>query len=180
MKKLLATLAITLGTAAFAQADAQQNTQAQQEQKNNEGRKISTGIEATEVLPGTSGAQANKDDKNVNKDQQKALMNKTHAFNVNGTLKRLDGNEVTLSRQNLNLPDVDLDVRDQTQVMLDGKKVAVRDIPEGAQVRARFQLDRDDAVAVELNATSPKGVKKTQNTTTQPVPETQPAPATHE
>jgi hypothetical protein len=161
MKKLLATLAITLGTAAFAQADTQQNTQAQQEQKNNEGRKITTGIEATEVLPGTSGAQANKDTKDVNvtKDQ-KALMNKTHAFNVNGTLKRLDGNEVILSRQTQNLPDVDLDVRDQTQVMLDGKKVAVGDIPEGAQVRARFQLDGDDVVAVELNATSPKGVKK--------------------
>lgn len=162
MKKLLATLAITLGTAAFAQADTQQNTQAQQEQKNNEGRKISTGIEATEVLPGTSGAQAHKDaqDVNVTKDQHKALMNKTHAFNVNGTLKRLDGNEVVLSRQNQNLPDVDLDVRDQTQVMLDGKKVAVGDLPEGAQVRARFQLDGDDVVAVELNATSPKGVKK--------------------
>jgi hypothetical protein len=162
MKKLLATLAITLGTAAFAQADTQQNTQAQQEQKNNEGRKLSTGIEATEVLPGTSGAQANKDNKDVTvtKDQQKALMNKTHAFNVNGTLKRLDGNEVILSRQTQNLPDVDLDVRDQTQVMLDGKKVAVGDIPEGAQVRARFQLDGDDVVAVELNATSPKGVKK--------------------
>ncbi|WP_257451198.1 hypothetical protein [Archangium lipolyticum] len=173
MKKLLAALAFTLGTAAFAQADTQQNTQAQQEQKSNEGRKLSTGIEATEVLPGTSGAQANKGTQELTQDQQKALMNKAHAFNVNGTLKDAERDEVTLSRQNLNLPDVELDVRDQTQVMLDGKKVAVGDIPEGAQVRARFQMHGDNAVALELNATSPKGVKKgakMDKGTTQPAP----------
>jgi hypothetical protein len=51
-------------------------------------------------------------------------------------------------------------VRDQTTVLLDGKKVAVGDIPEGAQVRASFQIDGDDAVALEIKATSPKGTKK--------------------
>jgi hypothetical protein len=45
--------------------------------------------------------------------------------------------------------------------MLDGKKVEKTDqIPEGAQVRAKFQLEGQEVVALELRATSPKGVKK--------------------
>ena len=66
---------------------------------------------------------------------------------------------ITLARQGL--PDADLDVRDQTKVMLDGKKVELKAIPEGAQVRAKFQLEGEQPVAVEINAKSPKGTKKT-------------------
>jgi flagellar motor protein MotB len=160
MKKLLATLVITLGTAALAQSDV--DTKTQQENQRNDTSRIETGVDSTEVLPGLSGSKAQKQaDKQQASGAQKtsdaALMNKANAFNLNGTLKKgSDKGEITLSRQNQNLPDVDLDVREQTQVMLDGKKVAVADIPEGAQVRARFQLVEDDVVAVEINATSPK------------------------
>jgi hypothetical protein len=158
MKKLLAALVLTLSSAALAQTDAtQQNTQAQEENKKNDPSRVETGVEATEVLPGLSGSQAQKQEK---KQTDIALMNKAHAFNVNGTFKGSAMGGITLSRPNQNLPDVDLDVRDQTKVMLDGKKVAVRDIPEGAQVRASFQIDGDDAVALEIKATSPKGTKK--------------------
>lgn len=158
MKKLLATLVITLGTAALAQSDV--DTKAQQENKRNDTTRVETGVEATDVLPGLSGSKAQQQQSQASgtqKSSDAAVMNKAHAFKITGTLKKdSDRDEITLSRQNQNLPDVDLDVRDQTQVMLDGKKVAVGDIPEGAQVRASFQLVEDDAVAVEINATSPK------------------------
>ncbi|HYO59516.1 hypothetical protein [Archangium sp.] len=180
MKKLLAALVLTLGTAALAQSDANPNTRAQQENQRNDASRIETGVDATEVLPGLSGSQAHKQDKQRDKQQtDAALMNKAHAFNVNGTLKGSAMGGITLSRQN-NLPDVDLDVRDQTKVMLDGKKVAVGDIPEGAQVRASFQIDGDDAVALEINATSPKGARKSPKSGTQGNPQgtqnTQPVP----
>ncbi|QRK10277.1 hypothetical protein JQX13_09375 [Archangium violaceum] len=160
MKKLLATLVITLGTAALAQSNV--DPKAQKEDQRNDASRIETGIDSTEVLPGLSGSKAQKQAdqqqaSGAQKSSDAALMNKANAFNLKGTLKKgSDRDEVILSRQNQNLPDVELDVRDQTQVMLDGKKVAVGDIPEGAQVRASFQLVEDDAVAVELNATSPK------------------------
>ncbi|WNG40860.1 hypothetical protein F0U61_49600 [Archangium violaceum] len=160
MKKLLATLVLTLGTAALAQSN--EDPKAQQENQRNDTSRIETGVEATDVLPGLSGSKAQKQANQqqasgTQKSGDAALMNKAHAFKLNGTLKKgSDRDEITLSRQNQNLPDVDLDVRDQTQVMLDGKKVAVGDIPEGAQVRASFQLVEDEAVAVEINATSPK------------------------
>lgn len=180
MKKLLAALVLTLSTAALAQSDV--DSKAQQENERNDATRMKTGIEATEVLPGLSGAKGEKK-ADVN------LMNKAHAFNVNGTVTKASSGEITLSRQSEKLPDVKLDVRDQTQVMLDGKKVAVADIPEGAQVRARFQLDGDNPVALDVNATSPKGVaggkkgaKGTKETkgTTAPAPAPAPAPDTQQ
>jgi cell division septum initiation protein DivIVA len=84
---------------------------------------------------------------------------KDKAFSANGILKNTGGGGVTLVRPGL--PDANLDVRQETIVMLDGKKVDSSAIPEGAQVRARFQLEGEEIVAVEINATSPKGVKST-------------------
>jgi hypothetical protein len=227
MKKLLTALVITLSTAAMAQeAD---NTQAQQEQKRNEGRRISTGVDATDVGPaigntakdvgqaiGGSG-QAAKEDVNqaaqdtkqgtnqaaqdvkqeagqtaqdvkqgADKLAQKAglatasqgTFKRDKAFSTSGTLKNTGGGGVTLVRQGL--PDANLDVRKETLVLLDGKKVDSSAIPEGSQVRARFQLEGEEIVAVELNATSPKGVKgkaPVSPSNSQPgTPSTQPVP----
>jgi hypothetical protein len=103
---------------------------------------------------------------------------KDKAFTATGTLKNTGGGGVTLVRPGL--PDANLDVRPQTLVMLDGKKVDSSAIPEGSQVRARFQLEGEEIVAVELNATSPKGVKSkapVSPSTSQPsTPSTQPVP----
>jgi hypothetical protein len=74
---------------------------------------------------------------------------------MSGTLKGSAFDGITIARQGL--PNADLDVRKETTVMLDGKKVEVGSIPEGAQVRVRFQLEGEEIVAVDLNATSPKG-----------------------
>jgi hypothetical protein len=180
MKKLLAAVVLTLSTAALAQSDV--NSKAQQENQRNETSRVKTGIDSTEVLPGLSGAKSEAKQADIN------LMNKAHAFNVNGIVTKASSGELTLSRQNEKLPDVKLDVRDQTQVMLDGKKVAVADIPEGAQVRASFQLDEDKPVALNVNATSPKGVaggakkgaKKETKGTTAPAPAPAPAPGTQQ
>ncbi|ATB44079.1 hypothetical protein CYFUS_009560 [Cystobacter fuscus] len=219
MKKLLTALVVTLSTAAMAQ---QADTQAQQEQKRNEGRRVSTGVDATDVGPaigntakdvgqaiGGSG-QAAKEDVNqaaqdvkqdasqtaqdIKQDTEKTADKLAHkaglatasqgtfkkekAFTATGTLKNTGGGGVTLVRPGL--PDANLDVRQETIVMLDGKKVDSSTIPEGSQVRARFQLEGEEIVAVELNATSPKGVKSkapVSPSDSQPLtPSTQPLP----
>ncbi len=159
MKKLLAAVVLTLSTAALAQTDAAQNTQAQEQQKKNEPARIETGLDATEVAPAVKGAVQDVGAA-VGLDTQKDGTFKTDkSFSLNGTLKGEAMGGITIARQGL--PDADLDVRDQTKVMLDGKKVAVGDLPEGAQVRAKFQLEGEQPVAVEINAKSPKGTKKT-------------------
>ncbi|HEX5750238.1 MAG TPA: hypothetical protein VFZ09_28665 [Archangium sp.] len=161
MKKLLAALVFTLSTAALAQADdtqAQKNTQAVEENQKNDTSRVKTGLDATEVAPAIKDTVKKAEAKvglDTNKD---GTFKADKAFSVNGTVKGEAKEGITLARQGL--PDANLDVRDQTKVMLDGKKVEIGAIPEGAQVRAKFQLEGQEPVAVEIHATSPKGVKK--------------------
>src|SRR5688500_13131774 len=119
MKKLIAALVLTLSTAALAQQEQHQDTQAQQEQKANEGRRIKTGVDATEVGPGLQEAAG----LDTAKEGTFSKKGQTQAFNLTGTFKGAAFDGITLARQDL--PDADLDVRKQTQVTLDGKKVEV-------------------------------------------------------
>lgn len=199
MKKLLTALVVTLSTAAMA--DQVGTTQAQQEQQRNEGRRVTTGVDASEVGPEikhkakevrgdvkeaaddtrqatNEKAREVKQDANNTADRiankaglataSQGTFKKDKAFSANGTLKNTGGGGVTLVRPGL--PDANLDVRQETIVMLDGKKVDSSAIPEGSAVRARFQLEGEEIVAVEINATSPKGVKVTKDApATQPI-----------
>lgn len=156
MKKLIATLALCIGTAAFAQDAAQQQPSKNQFPGEKTEKKLDTGIDATEVGPGI-GKTAKQAVGVQTEDEGTFKMQ--HAMNLRGTLKDATADGVSISRPGL--PDADLDVRDKTVLMLDGKKVEKTDmIPEGAQVRAKFQLEGQEVVALELRATSPKGVKK--------------------
>lgn len=162
MKKLLAALVITLGTVAVAQTEEPKqdpNSPAMQEQKRNEGRNLGTGVDATDVDK-KIGDVAKDAKEVVGIDSPKeGTFKKDKAFTMKGTLKGAAFDGITLAREGL--PNADLDVRKETQVMLDGKKVEVNAIPEGAPVSVRFQLEGEEIVAVELKATTPKGSKKT-------------------
>ena len=162
MKKLLAALVLTLGTVTVAQTEEPKqdpNSPAMQEQKRNEGRNLGTGIDAADVDK-KIGDVANKAEDKLGIDSAKdGTFKKDKAFSMTGTLKGQAFDGITLARQGL--PDADLDVRKETAVMLDGKKVDLKAIPEGAQVRASFQLEGEEIVAVELKATTPKATKKT-------------------
>ncbi len=167
MKKLLAALVLCAGTA-FAAEDTQVKDTQPTQAKTQEGRRISTGIDATEVGPGI--ANTAKDAVNTAKEavgagketvglatKEDGTFKTTQAFTLKGNIKNLAGGGVTIVREGL--PDADLDVRKETLVMLDGKKVELRAIPEGAPVSARFQLEGEEVVAVELRAKS-TGLKK--------------------
>ncbi|PTL83226.1 hypothetical protein [Vitiosangium sp. GDMCC 1.1324] len=170
MKKLLAALVITLSTAALAQSNA--NTQQESQTK----KHVSTGVDASEVAPSASGSKATKEHKQ--QEEASAMKKeKEHAFNLSGDLKSSKKDEVTLSRQKEGLPDAQLAVRDQTIVRLDGKTVSAADIPEGSMVRAKFQIEGDNAIAVELDASTPKSVAGGAKKGTKSTKETKHAPA---
>ncbi|MCP3139937.1 hypothetical protein [Pyxidicoccus xibeiensis] len=157
MKKLIATLALCMGTAAFAQTASPEAPPSQKQVPGPKTeKKLDTGIDATEVGPGIG--KAAKDVTGVQTEEE-GTFKMEHAMNLRGTMKDATADGVSIARPGL--PDADLDVRDKTVLMLDGKKVEKTDqIPEGAQVRAKFQLEGQEIVALELRATSPKGVKK--------------------
>ncbi|GHG79370.1 hypothetical protein [Comamonas sp. JC664] len=152
MKKLITTLALCVGSVAFAQQPPSEK------QVPRPGTEKSTGVDATEVGPAIG--KAAKDVTGIQTEDE-GTFKRDKAMSLQGTLKDRTADGVSISRPGL--PDADLDVRDKTVLMLDGKKVAKTDeIPEGSAVRARFQLEGQEIVAVELRATSPKGAKKKQ------------------
>jgi len=168
MKKLIATLAFCVGTAAFANENQDKVEKAKQEQaeKKRDATQVFTqkpgdsikeskrdaeeGWDATEVGPKIG--QAAKDVTGIQTESE-GTFKVAQAFSMSGKLKDATLEGVSIERPGL--PVADLDVRDKTAVWLDGKKVkGVDAIPEGAQVRAKFQLEGQDIVAVELRATS--------------------------
>ena len=157
MKKLIAALALCVGTVAFANETpdkAQKATQVFTQQPGDsiqEARQnAEEGIDATEVGPAIG--RAAKEATGLQTESE-GTFKVAQSFNLRGTLKDKTMEGVTIERPGL--PAADLDVRDKTAVWLDGKKIKdVKAIPEGAQVRAKFQLEGQDIVAVELRATS--------------------------
>jgi hypothetical protein len=173
MKKLIAALALCVGTAAFAQDSNQkvdEARQAQQEKKRDASqvftqqpgdsikeaqRDAEEGIDATQVGPKIADTARRVTGVQT---ESEGTFKVAQAFDLKGTLKDTTREGVTIERPGL--PAADLDVRDKTAVWLDGKRVkGVDALPEGAQVRAKFQLEGQDIVAVELRATSPKGTR---------------------
>ncbi|WP_240359821.1 hypothetical protein [Pyxidicoccus trucidator] len=156
MKKLIATLALCIGTAAFAQAPKTEQPSKQQVPGPEVDKRLDTGVDATEVGPAIGNTA--KDVVGVQTEDE-GTFKMEHAMSLKGTVKDATADGVSIARPGL--PDADLDIRDKTVLMLDGKKVAKTDqIPEGASVRAKFQLEGQEIVALELRATSPKPVKK--------------------
>lgn len=171
MKKLIAALAICVGTAAFANdtmtTDKVQKAEQKQAEKKRDASQVFTqkpgdsikesqrdaeeGIDATQVGPKI--AKTAKDVTGIQTESE-GTFKAAQAFTMTGTLKDKTMEGVTIERPGL--PAADLDIRDKTALWLDGKKVNKDALPEGVQVRAKFQLEGQDIVAVELRATSMK------------------------
>jgi hypothetical protein len=152
MKKLIAALALCVGTAAFATDEQKQNKQDKQAQQ----APSANQIEGPELLEATDLNLQDKLDKDKgvggSAGQDAKLYKADQAFDLKGTLGKASGNSITLQRQDL--PSVDLDVSEKTVVMLDGKRTQVDQLPEGAQARVKFQLNNDDILAVRIEAKS--------------------------
>jgi uncharacterized protein YdeI (BOF family) len=162
MKKLIVTAVMCLGTAAFAQdSTGTPRNPAPTAPSAHQMNGPSTGVEAEEVGPAISNTAKKVVGKDTDTSKDKSAASKSgvwtekDAFSLSGTVKSKANDDITLARTGT-LPEVKLDVRDQTKVTLDGKMVKASELPEGASVRAKFQLDGDDPVALELKATSPK------------------------
>ncbi|MGI5864305.1 MAG: hypothetical protein ACOX6T_19935 [Myxococcales bacterium] len=69
---------------------------------------------------------------------------------------------------------VDLDVPRGAQVMMDGEKVEVGEIPEGAQVRATYRVIGDDLVARTIDA-SPRPTEPERSSEDEPADRREPA-----
>ncbi|MFB1483110.1 hypothetical protein [Corallococcus sp. RDP092CA] len=161
MKKLIVATVMCLGTAAFAQeTSGTPENPAPSAPSSRQHNGPSTGIQAQQVGPAIGDAAKSLVGADTSKDKaaQTGVWKEKDAFSLEGTVKAKDDDDITLARKDT-LPEVKLDVRERTKVTLDDKPATLSELPEGARVRAKFQLDGDDSVALELKATSPKPKK---------------------
>lgn len=158
MKKLLTALALCASTAAFA-ADTRNvpaKDPAAPSAKQMEGRE--TGIDATEVGPGIRDAPTNAAQTVGLATEEQGTFKTDKAYDIEGILKKTAlGGAVTIERKGL--PAASLDLRDNTTIMLDGKKAAMNQLLEGQKVRAKFQIEGEEVVALRLEAMSDKAAR---------------------
>ena len=146
MKKLLTAVMLFAAPAAFAQTDA---SDVESKMKEN----------AQKVENAARGGT--KQEREQKKLKEQAMFEKgSEAFEVDGTVRKVERNKITLSRKDL--PDVKLEIEDQTKIQVDGQQVTAGQLKDrlrmGDQVQARFQLDGDEPVALELKAQKSQGV----------------------
>lgn len=88
-----------------------------------------------------------------------AFYDAKNAYEVKGTVTETDDDDITLRREGL--PRIELEVSNShTKITLDGKEAKLRDLSPGTEVRASFQIDGDDIVAITLEGKSGGGSKK--------------------
>ncbi|MHB8873473.1 MAG: hypothetical protein ACYC8T_07270 [Myxococcaceae bacterium] len=79
------------------------------------------------------------------------LYQESQAYEIHGTVFKMKGDTVAIARPNL--PPAHLKINAQTQITFDGHRVNADVLAAGTPVRAHFQLDRDEVVAVTIDAT---------------------------
>lgn len=139
MKKIFAAVVVLTGGLAFAQVDATEVGPGIKKEAKDIGK---TAKENVKDL----GAQAGM------ATESQGTFKQDKAFTLNGTLEKAGSEELTVARQGL--PPAVLDVRNETKVMLDGKKAKASDLKEGAEIKAHFQLEGEETVAVHIDAKS--------------------------
>lgn len=89
--------------------------------------------------------------------------NKRENFELKGTVSSVDStnNTITVQREK-NLPPVELQVAQGTDIKWDGKQASLNQLQPGSEVRARFNLANDQPVAIELDAKQARGQKHQQ------------------
>jgi hypothetical protein len=75
------------------------------------------------------------------------------AYDAQGIAIKVSSTNLTLARQGL--PPMKLEVDVGTEVTVNGYRSTMQSIPEGAQVRAKFQLVDEHPVAIRVDASSP-------------------------
>lgn len=151
MKKLVTAVALCASTMVFA---ANPSATPAPHPANVPSHGPTTGVDATEVGHAPKEAAA----KLGFATEEQGTFKVARAYDVEGILKNPAGGGITIERTGL--PAVNLDVRDRTEVMLDGKKVAMNQLIEGQKIKAKFQVEGEEVVAVRLEASTIKNAKK--------------------
>jgi hypothetical protein len=71
-------------------------------------------------------------------------------FDIEGRISSVSGDKITISREDL--PAAELSLASNTKIELDGDAASAQQLEEGQEVRAKFNLQEDRPIALEVSA----------------------------
>lgn len=156
MRMLVAIVGL-LTLPALATAEGDYGGTTDQNQPMGSSSDVSPGAEQRTGMPSGQMGQTGQ----VDPQQEQQIFRSRETWELKGTVASVDstGNKIHVDRQNL--PPAELSVSTQTKVKLNGKQATLNDLQPGTEIRAKFNLAEDNAVATELEAKS-KGEKTMQ------------------
>jgi hypothetical protein len=89
-------------------------------------------------------------------DRRRAAVESEHPFEVEGTVRSIGdgvlgmGRSLTIAREDA--PPAQLQVAEETRIMLEDRPARLADLREGDEVRVVFDFDGASAVAIEIDA----------------------------
>lgn len=135
-----------LAVPALAWAEGGSSDPSQQQEPGLMGGDVSLGEEQRTAMPG-SGSQ-------LDPQQQRQIFQSRESFNLEGTVASVDQNQNKITVNRPNLPPAELTTSNQTKVEIDGRQASLSQIRPGTEIRAKFNLAQDQAVATEVKAHS--------------------------
>jgi hypothetical protein len=73
-------------------------------------------------------------------------------FDIEGRISSVSGDKITISREDDQLPPAELSLASNTKIELDGDAASAQQLREGQEVRAKFNLQEDRPIALEVSA----------------------------
>ncbi len=137
IRKLLAAAMLFAAPAAFAQVDATEVGPELREEAKDVG---STAKENAKEWSEQAGVAETSD----------KTFAEGESFKLEGTVERATRERLTIAREGL--PSASLDIRNDTEVMVDGQKMKASDLEDGMDVTAHFQIEGREPVAVKVEA----------------------------
>ena len=145
MRKMLAIVGV-LAVPVLALAEGGYSDPSQQKQPGMMGGGVSPGQEQRTAMPG-SEAQ-------LDPQQQRQIFQSRESFDLKGTVASVNSsqNKITVNRPNL--PPAELTTSNMTKVQVDGRQASLSELQPGTEIRAKFNLAENQAVATEVKASS--------------------------
>lgn len=147
MRGMLAMVGLlTVPGLALAEGGTGDSSQQQQQEPGMMGGDVSPGQEQRTALPGSQSQ--------LDPQQQRQIFQSRESFDIKGTVASVDPNQNKITVNRPNLPPAELTTSNQTKVQVDGRQASLNELQPGTEIRAKFNLAQDQAVATEVKASS--------------------------
>ncbi len=156
------TLAMLVGAAALSWAHVAIAQEAQQQKEEMKGQQQQGSQETMQPSQGMQeqGAKAEHKMGREARAEKRSLFEGKSNFDLEGKISKVGRDTITLSREDL--PAATLKVSKETKIEVDGNTASIKELKQGQDVKASFNLQGEKPLAVEIKAQKAESPTQTQ------------------